>query len=424
MTVFKWFYPGLGIKRWLAVICVGLFLMAEGLAIAQNTQLLNLVEKPLQQLISGYLGNFSGPIGLIVIFFGLIFFWFGFQKLINNILSVVVPDSSQKLGKVLFQKYQLKRGPRIVAVGGGTGLSTLLRGLKEVTGNITAIVTVTDDGGSSGRLRGDLGMPPPGDIRNCLVALADTENAMEDLFNYRFSKDSELAGHNLGNLLLAGMMETTGTFASAVQEASRVLAIRGQVLPVTLDNVILKGEMADGRIVSGETKIVSDEEKIKRVFLEPRNCVPLQEAIQAILTADAIILGPGSLYTSVIPNLLVPGIVNAIKSSQANVYYVCNVMTQPGETDGYKVSHHIKAIIDHCGGNIIDKVIVNSEEISRKLVRKYRKHGSEPVLFDSNGVKELSVDMISGRFSSQTDLARHDPQKLVKVIMDNLQGNG
>lgn len=310
-----------------------------------------------------------------------------------------------------------------MALGGGTGLSTLLRGLKEVTSNITAIVTVTDDGGSSGRLRGDLGMLPPGDIRNCLVALADRESSLERLFSYRFSKGGELAGHSLGNLLLAGLTQETGNLAQAVQEASKILAVRGRVLPVTLDNVVLVGEMGDGRVIRGETNMVSDAARIKRVFLDPADCTPLKAAIDAIMSADAVILGPGSLYTSVIPNLLVPGISEAIRKSKAKTYYICNIMTQPGETDAYLASHHLKAIIDHCGPGLIDKIIVNNETISPKLKEKYQAKGAKPVKLDENRLKKLGVEVIQYPLCAQHDLARHDPEKTLRVLMEEIQGH-
>ena len=327
-----------------------------------------------------------------------------------------MPEKDFGVREKMLQRYQLRRGPRIVALGGGTGLSTLLRGLKELTSNLTAIVTVTDDGGSSGRLRGDLGIPPPGDIRNCLVALADREEAMADLFNYRFTQESGLAGHSLGNLLIAGLTETSGDFASAVEMASRVLAVRGQVLPVTVDVISLQAEMKDGRQVAGETKIVSDPAGIKRVFLCPADSHPLPAAVTAILAADAVILGPGSLYTSVIPNLLVPGIIPAIVRSRATVYYICNIMTQPGETDGYMVSQHVQAIIDHCGMNIIDYVIVNQDVIGKKLRRLYAAKGASPVLLDRTAVERLPVQVLAESLSSQQDFARHDAAKLVNLL--------
>ncbi len=424
MTFFRWLVPGLGLKRWILVIIFGLFCAAEGLAVAQGSELIGLLEKPLLKLVLGYTDNtFRIATGTGIILVGLIIMGFGFRRLIKNVLTGLMPGDGLHWGERLLLQHQLKKGPKIVAIGGGTGLSALLRGLKEVTSNITAIVTVTDDGGSSGRLRGDLGVLPPGDIRNCLVALADRESAIEQLFNFRFPHGTELAGHSIGNLLLAGLTQVTGDFAGAVQEASRVLAVRGQVLPVTLENTVLKGEMEDGRVITGETNMVSDPCRIKRVFLEPAHCPPLKEAIEAIMGADAIILGPGSLYTSVIPNLLVPGMREAIRASKAQVYYICNIMTQPGETDGYQASQHVKVIIDHCGSDIIDKVIVNNEEISPKIKAKYQAQGAEPVYLDYEDLKELSVEIIQYPLSSQSDLARHDPQKIVRVLMEEIQGN-
>jgi len=423
MIWLKWLYPGLGIKRWFLLIFMGVFFVAEGLLMVQGGNLTTLVEEPLRRILRDYAGSTSNVhLGIVVVISGLVISGIGFRRLMKNIIGELAPERSSGVGEKLLRQYYLKKGPKIVAIGGGTGLATLLRGLKQETSNITAIVAVTDDGGSSGRLRGNFGMLPPGDIRNCLVALADRETTLEALFQYRFTQGGELAGHSLGNLLLAGLTQTTGNFADAVLEASRVLAVRGRVLPVTLDDVVLTAEMADGRIVSGETKMVADHCPIKRVFLVPPNCFPLKEAMDAILSADAIVLGPGSLYTSIIPNLLVPGITDAIRKSKAQVFYVCNIMTQPGETDGYSVSKHVMAIINHCGFNIIDKVIINNEEISPRLKAKYKEQGAEPVFFDSWMTKDLPVDIIASPLSSQKDLARHDPKKIVDLLMKEIQG--
>lgn len=408
MNWLNWLYPGLGIKRWFLAIFAGMFLAAQGLAL----------------LLAHFDNRNWWLVSLLMMLAGLLLAFFGMGRLMKNIFQVIIPDKDFGVGEEMLHCYQLRRGPRIVAMGGGTGLSTLLRGLKEMTSNLTAIVTVTDDGGSSGRLRGDLGIPPPGDIRNCLVALADREEAMADLFNYRFTQESGLAGHSLGNLLIAGLTETSGDFASAVQKASRVLAVRGQVLPVTVDVVGLKAKMLDGRLVSGETKIVGDPAGIKRVFLDPVDCQPLPAAVAAILEADAVILGPGSLYTSIIPNLLVPGIIQAIIRSRATVYYICNIMTQPGETDAYRVSQHVQAIIDHCGVNLIDYVIVNKDVISKKLRRRYAAKGASPVLLDMAAVDLLPVRVIAESLSSQQDFARHDAGKLVNLLTLTIQTKG
>lgn len=424
MMFLRWLYPGLGLKRWILLIFFGLFCAAEGLAVAQGSELISLLERPVLKLFLGYTGGvFRILAGASIVVAGIFIMGVGFKQLMRNVLAGLAPGASGRWSEKLLLQHYLKRGPRIVAIGGGTGLSALLRGLKEVTCNITAIVTVTDDGGSSGRLRGDLGMLPPGDIRNCLVALADRESAIERLFNYRFSQGKELAGHSLGNLLLAGLAQVTGNLANAVQEASKILAVRGQVLPVTLDNVVLMGEMQDGRIVQGETSMVSDSGRIKRVFLQPAECTPLKEAVDAIMAADAIILGPGSLYTSLIPNLLVPGISEAIRKSPAKTYYICNIMTQPGETDGYQASHHLQAIIDHCGPGLIDKILVNNESISSRLQMKYQAQGARPVKPDEKKLKELAVEVIQYPLCAQHDLARHDPEKIVRALMEEIQGS-
>lgn len=424
MKFLGWLSPGLGFKRWIFVILCGLFCAAEGLAVAQGSELISLLERPILNLVLKFTGEgepFRVLTGGLIIILGLFVISLGFNRLMKNILTDLAPGAGIRWREKLLLRYSLKKGPQIVVLGGGTGLSTLLRGLKEVTSNITAIVTVTDDGGSSGRLRGDLGMLPPGDIRNCLVALADQESSLERLFNYRFPEGGELAGHNMGNLLLAGLTQETGNLARAVQEIGTILAVRGQVLPVTLDNVVLIGEKADGRVLKGETNMVAAAGPIKKVILEPRNATPLKEAIAAILAADVIILGPGSLYTSVIPNLLVPGISEAIRKAQANTYYVCNIMTQPGETDGYRASHHLKAIINHCGKGIINKVILNNQVIVPEVIKKYQAEGAEPVEVDLANFKNLGVEIIQHPLCGENNLARHDPKELLAILMQDIQ---
>ena len=281
---------------------------------------------------------------------------------------------------LLYEQNLLSRAPRVVVIGGGTGMPVLLRGLKELTSNLTAIVTVADDGGSSGRLRGELGILPPGDIRNCLIALATTEPLLEQLFQYRFNTDSQLDGHSFGNLFIAAMSEITGDFEAAVKESSKVLAVRGRVLPVTLDNIGLGAELVDGRVVYGESNITADPVAIKKVHILPADVTPLPEALLALQEADAIVLGPGSLYTSVIPNLLVPGIAQAIADSNATKIYACNVMTQPGETTGYTASDHLRAILQHTTPELVDYVLVNTAAIEPALLQRYQAEGAEPVV--------------------------------------------
>ena len=302
--------------------------------------------------------------------------------------------------------------PRIVVIGGGTGLSVMLRGLKERELDITAIVTVADDGGSSGILRTELQIPPPGDIRNVLISLADVEPLLSQMFQYRFKAGKGLAGHSLGNLILAAMTDITGDFVSAVRELSRVFAVRGRVLPATSHSIILKAEMADGSIVVGESKIPKAGGVIRRVFIEPPDVEPLEEAIQALQEADAILLGPGSLYTSILPNLLVPGISKAIMESDAVKIYICNVMTQPGETDGYSVSDHLQAVYDHVGHQLFDYVIVNNGEIPIQVQQKYAEKGAKAVHLDLEEVTNRGYQVIADTLVLFRTYLRHDADKL------------
>ena len=307
--------------------------------------------------------------------------------------------------------------PRVVALGGGTGLSTLLRGLKRYTGSITAIVTVTDDGGSSGRLRAEMGVLPPGDIRNCLVALADAEPLMKELFDYRFNGEGPLAGHNFGNLFIAAMSEIMGDFELAVKESSRVLLVRGEVLPATLDDCTLGALLRDGREVLGETSVGSSTSRIERVFLRPANPRPLPEALRAIAEADAIVLGPGSLYTSVMPNLLVDQVAEAISASEAVKIYVSNVMTEPGETQGYTAQDHLAAIFRHAGPDVVDWIIVNDAPITDGMMRKYSYEGAEPVMWDREVLESMGIQVVEAPVASQTELVRHDPDAIAAEVM-------
>ncbi|MDD4238627.1 MAG: YvcK family protein, partial [Desulfotomaculaceae bacterium] len=317
----------------------------------------------------------------------------------------------------------LGRGPKIVVMGGGTGLSVLLRGLKEYTSNLTAIVTVADDGGSSGRLRGELGILPPGDIRNCLVAMADKEPLMEELLQYRFNT-GELAGHSIGNLLLAALTEITGGIDQAVRGLSKVLAIRGHVLPATLTDITLCAELSDGTVVQGESNISRVAGRIKRVFLKPARCLPLAEALVAIRTADAVVLGPGSLYTSIIPNLLVKGIPEALARTSATKIYVCNVMTQPGETGGYTASSHLQTILNHAG-KFIDYAVVNTGQVPYRLRARYRQEGAEPVVADLAEIEKLGINAVGEDLVQQKEVVRHHPDKLARAVVRlTLSGKG
>lgn len=309
-------------------------------------------------------------------------------------------------------QFEAVQRPRIVVMGGGTGLSVMLRGLKEKPLDITAIVTVADDGGSSGILRSELQMPPPGDIRNVLGALADVEPLLSDMLQYRFSNGTGLAGHSLGNLILAAMTDISGDFVTGIRELSRVLAVRGRVLPAANQAVILHAEMEDGTIVTGESTIPTAGKRIKKVFLEPEHVEPLQEAVEALQEADAILIGPGSLYTSIIPNLLVPKLAQAVVDSNAVKIFVCNVMTQPGETDNYTVSDHLDAVYEHIGHHIFDYVIVNDGEIPPQVQDKYAEKGAQAVHLDLEAVTNRGYQVIADRLVLFRTYLRHDADKL------------
>ncbi|MDP4099475.1 YvcK family protein [Paenibacillus sp. P96] len=311
--------------------------------------------------------------------------------------------------------------PRIVVMGGGTGLSVMLRGLKQKPLDITAIVTVADDGGSSGILRSELQMPPPGDIRNVLTALADVEPLMADLLKYRFSSGAGLAGHSLGNLILAAMTDISGDFVTGVRELSRVFAVRGRVLPAAGEAVVLHAEMEDGSVVTGESKIPEAGGRIKRVFLEPTHVEPLPEAVEAIQHADAILIGPGSLYTSILPNLLVPKLAEAVVASQAVKIFVCNVMTQPGETDNYSVGDHLQAVYEHVGHQLFDYVIVNDGDIPAQVLDKYAEQGARPVQLDLDSVTGQGYKVVADTLVLFKTYLRHDADKLSQHIYQLVQ---
>ncbi|MBY6052280.1 YvcK family protein [Cytobacillus firmus] len=311
----------------------------------------------------------------------------------------------------------MNRQPRIVIIGGGTGLPVLLRGLKQYPVDITAIVTVADDGGSSGRLRNDLHIPPPGDIRNVLAALSDVEPLIEEMFQHRFATSNELSGHSLGNLILAAMTSITGNFVHAIQEMSKVLNVRGKVLPAANQSVVLHAEMEDGTIVSGESKIPYSGKKIKRVFLTPKNIKALPESLQAIRQADMIIIGPGSLYTSILPNLLVPRLGREVCQSKAKKVYICNLMTQAGETLDYTASDHVKALYNHMSCAFINTILVNNEEIPAHIQERYSEEMARPVVYDTGALAELGLDIMHGEIvSHEGGIIRHDTKEVAQML--------
>ena len=355
-TLWSWLQPGLGIKRWIALLVVGIFLTALGIsigasALSGDTPIADATSLPAGVMVGLFL--LAGVVTSLLALF----------RLNRSLLSPYVTPG-RPVVEVVARHRRLGKGPKIVAIGGGTGLSTLLRGLKAHTGNLTAIVTMADDGGSSGRLRRSLGLPPPGDLRSCLAALSDDEDLLTQLFQYRFLEGEELKGHAFGNLFIAALSGVTGSFDRGLFEAGRVLAIRGRVLPSTLADISLAADKTPTREsrtirIQGESQIPDVPGRIRRVYLEPSDPPAYPEAIHALLNADMIVVGPGSLYTSVIPNLLVPDIADAVRSSRAFRVYVCNVATQKGETDNYDCGAHWDALTQHAGAGLVDVVVAN-----------------------------------------------------------------
>ncbi len=411
----KWLRPGMGVKRWLVLLILGITCVSLGFAYF----LVNIYrQQPLSAVFYYLTLQFVPRLVRAALFVGL--------GLVAVIIAVVQLSRSllapflrpgQEVAKAVYRHHQRGRGPKVVVIGGGTGLSTLLRGLKEYTTNITAIVTVADDGGSSGRLRRELGVLPPGDFRNCIAALADADSLTTQLFQYRFSGGDSLNGHSFGNLFIAAMAEVTGSSERAILESGRVLAVQGRILPSTLDNVTLCADLrgedeavgAPSR-VEGESSITAAELPIERVFLLPDKVRAYPETLRAILEADLIVAGPGSLFTSVLPNLLVEDITKAISASRAWKVYVCNVATQKGETDGFGVGDHIEALQRHVGRDVFHYVLVN-DNFNVKL-----NPNTELVSLDceaGEGYQVMSADVI--------DLQkpwRHDPQKLARSLMN------
>lgn len=418
----KWLYPNLKVKRWFLLAVFGIFLFATGFSVMNDGVALGYAELQLREviyLLTGSTRRIAVPTGIIISVLGIAAIVIGFKRMLYSIISSVLPDNEGRIVDMLYTRHHLRRGPKIVVVGGGTGLSTLLRGLKQYSCNLTAIVTVADDGGSSGKLRNELGIQPPGDVRNCLVALANTEDVMVKLFSYRF-KGGALENHSLGNLLLAGLTNIFGDFQKGIEQVGKVFAIRGKVFPSTLEQVVLFADFEDGTRVYGQTAVRDTEGKIHRVYLEPSDCHPLPEALQAIEEADLIVLGPGSLYTSVLPNLLVVGLREKIREVKAPCVYVCNVMTEKGETDGYRVSDHLKAILDHCGAGFIDAVLAAKGKINAPLPERYGAEDAVPVITDPKEVEKLGVKYYEANLMQVGNVVRHDPDRLAKELISLL----
>ncbi|MBL8048910.1 MAG: uridine diphosphate-N-acetylglucosamine-binding protein YvcK [Chthonomonas sp.] len=390
--------------------------LVENVTTHYSSWVSRLVPEGQVEKVTHVLGGGALVLGFYMVFRGL-------RKLLRRLIETLNPAMKSGMVNTFVRRQQLAQGPKIVALGGGTGLSTLLRGLKQYSSNITAIVTVTDDGGSSGRLSAEMGIIPPGDIRNCLVALADAEKVVGDLFQHRFGKEAgSLSGHSLGNLLIAGLIQRSdGDYDRALKMASEVLNIRGRVLPSTMERVGLRAMLEDGSEVTGETTIAASGRRIRRLYVEPPDCTPFADAIAAIEEAEVITIGPGSVFTSVIPNLLIPEIAEAIERSNALKIYVCNVMTQPGESDSFTAAEHLVALQANVPHRVVDYVVVNSGVPSATTVEKYRTSNQFVVEPDVDRIRAMGFKVLLGNFVNELDYVRHDPFKVAGRIADLFQ---
>ncbi len=416
MRTLKWFLIGFRFRKWLTGAIFGGVLLLLSFAIL---------------LKDGVVGPIQKWVAIALAAGGIVSIAFCFRTILMKFLHVYPtgiykrPENFEEVGDVLYRRKLLSAGPRIVVIGGGTGISTMLRGLKRFSSNITAVITVADDGGGSGTLREDLGMLPPGDIRNCIMALAETESVMERLLQYRFP-EGRLKGQSFGNLFLAAMNGISENFEQAVHNTGNVLAVTGRVLPVTEEDVRLVATLDDGTVVRGESVIGTHHQthpgRIRTLAIEPSTAKPLTQVLEAIRTADLIVLGPGSLYTSILPNLLVDGVAEAVREARAARVYVCNVMTQPGETEGYTVADHAQVLLDHAGEALFDYCLVNSGEIGDGVRERYLRDGAETVMIDLSRLKKMGIKVIESELVEIRDqLVRHDPDRLAQAVMDILR---
>ena len=397
---------GLGIKRWLLIAGLGIGVCAIGLAFVAK----NLLSFNTPDLLPWHLEGiivFTAGIGLILL---------AIYGLYNSLGPLLLRYKSiNELARTIYTRRSLERGPHIVAIGGGTGLSVLLRGLKAYTDNITAIVTVADDGGSSGRLRRELGVMPPGDFRNCLVALSYDEGLVAELFQYRFDQGEGLEGHSFGNLFIAAMTGVTGNFEQALLESSKVLAVHGRIIPATWSHIDLTARLSDGTHVHGESNIAVRGGSIDEVHIEPPDIQANPEAIAAIAEADLILVGPGSLYTSIMPNLLVPGVTEALQASSAQTIYICNVATEEGETGGFTMADHVRALQRHTFPTIADSVIANGN--LSETGAQFNSRAVPPSGGELPNVRVIIADLIDPKHP-----LRHDTKRLARVVIDVYHG--
>ena len=397
----KLLHPGMGVKRWLMLGAAGIGVGSIGVAF--------LLSRLLALGFPDFLPSYLEGVLLLAVGVGAVLF--SLYRLYRSVGPLILAsDSIDRIANTIYLRRSRESGPRIVAIGGGTGLSVLLRGLKSHTDNLTAIVTVADDGGSSGRLRTELGVLPPGDFRNCLVAMSESEPLLTELFQYRFDRGNGLKGHSFGNLFIVAMTGVTDSFQQALAESGRVLAVRGRILPSTLESVHLRARMRDGRFLRGESRVAGHGGPVEAVSIEPESPAAYPPAVEAIREADIVILGPGSIYTSIVPNLLVPGIQRAVRETAATTVYVCNVATEAGETDEYSVEDHVRALQSHASEEIADYVIANGR--IRSLGPQFL---GEPVRSDGTPIAHAILRLADLADDGHT--VRHDADRLADAVM-------
>jgi len=401
-SILRLLYPGLGLKRWLLIGAVGIAVWSIGIAF--------LMRKLFEVRFPNFLpGNFEGVLlavgGVIIVLLAV----YGIYRSIGPL--ILASNDIPRIADTIYMRRSRGRGAKIVAIGGGTGLSVLLRGLKSYTDNLTAIITVADDGGSSGRLRRELGVPPPGDFRNCLVAMSDEESLLTELFQYRFDEGDGLKGHSFGNLFIAALSNVTNSFDRAIFESCRVLAVHGQIVPATVSNLNLSARLKDGVTVHGESSITEHGGEIDSLFIRPSDAKAYPLAVEAIQDAQLVVIGPGSLYTSILPNLLVPGITDAIRDASATKIYVCNVAMESGETKGYSVADHLEGLQRHTFEAVADYVLADSNSGVPTPV-----HAAELVVHDGRSLRHARL--VEGDLSDPENPVRHEATKLARMVME------
>lgn len=417
--------PGIKLKRWILMFFLGIASFMIFLLITfgeEFDRFILLLNKQLNSLFSLPVTQYYPKLIIEFVLFGagIIFILISLFHMIKFLVNALIPEKKGKITSLLYKHTELENAAKVVVIGGGTGLNSILRGLKNYTNNITAIVSVSDEGGSSRKLRYEYGVLPPGDIRNCIVALSDSGPLMAKLLDYRFREGTSLTGHSFGNLMITALTKVTGSFEKAVLEAGKIFVIRGKVLPVTLDDTRLCAELENGKMIEQEPNVEEHKLKykseIKRLFLKP-GARAYSKSVDAIKNADIVVLGPGSLYTSILPNLLVKGIPEAIKSSGAKKIYVCNVMTQPGETDDYDAAAHVRKITDYLGKNVLDYAVVNTSKAPEKLYQRYQAQGAKRVKYHHGELDKFNVKVIEANLITKENLLRHDPDKLARAVL-------